>query len=87
MAGTKVLAGFVPDFDATVVARLEAAGAVILGKLVLCEGAFGPYFPGLQVTVPFPSIAVRWIYHRKVAAKHTMEPRWTYGHAGHDHLG
>ena len=33
------------------------------------------------MTVPFPSIAVRWIYHRKVAAKHTMEPRWTYGHA------
>jgi amidase len=49
MAGTKVLADFVPDFDATVVARLEAAGAVILGKLVLCEGAFGPYFPGLPV--------------------------------------
>ena len=39
MAGTKVLADFVPDVDATVVARLEAAGAVILGKLVLCEAA------------------------------------------------
>ncbi len=59
MAGTKVLADFVPDFDATVVARLEAAGAVILGKLVLCEGAFGPYFPGLQVPVN-PWDATRW---------------------------
>jgi amidase len=59
MAGTKVLANFVPDFDATVVARLEAAGAVILGKLVLCEGAFGPYFPGLQVPVN-PWDATRW---------------------------
>jgi amidase len=59
MAGTKVFADFVPDFDATVVARLEAAGAVILGKLVLCEGAFGPYCPGLQVPVN-PWDATRW---------------------------
>jgi amidase len=59
MAGTKVLADFVPDYDATVVARLEAAGAVILGKLVLCEGAFGPYYPGLQVPVN-PWDAGRW---------------------------
>jgi amidase len=59
MAGTKIFADFVPDFDATVVARLEAAGAVILGKLVLCEGAFGPYFPGLQVPVN-PWDAARW---------------------------
>ena len=59
MAGTKVFSDFVPDFDATVVARLEAAGAVILGKLVLCEGAFGPYFPGLQVPAN-PWDATRW---------------------------
>jgi amidase len=59
MAGTKIFADFVPDFDATVVARLEAAGAVILGKLVLCEGAFGPYYPGLQVPVN-PWDATRW---------------------------
>lgn len=59
MAGTKVFADFVPDYDATVVARLEAAGAVILGKLVLCEGAFGPYFPGSQVPVN-PWDATRW---------------------------
>jgi amidase len=59
MAGTKVFADFVPDFDATVVARLEAAGAVMLGKLALCEGAFGPYFPGLQVPVN-PWDSTRW---------------------------
>ncbi len=59
MAGTKVFADFVPDFDATVVARLEAAGAIVLGKLVLCDGAFGPYFPGLQVPVN-PWDATRW---------------------------
>lgn len=59
MAGTKVMADFVPDFDATVVARLEAAGAVILGKLALCEGAFSPYAPGLQVPVN-PWDRTRW---------------------------
>ena len=59
MAGTKIFADFVPDFDATVVARLDAAGAVILGKLVLCEGAFGPYCPGLQVPAN-PWDATRW---------------------------
>ncbi len=59
MAGTVVLADFVPDVDATVVTRLEAAGAVILGKLALCEGAFGPYHPGLQVPVN-PWDSTRW---------------------------
>ena len=37
--GSKFLKDFVPDFDATVVARLRAAGAVILGKTVTTEYA------------------------------------------------
>ncbi|MDP7650053.1 MAG: amidase, partial [Candidatus Thalassarchaeaceae archaeon] len=32
MGGSKVMADHVPNFDATVVARLEAAGSVLLGK-------------------------------------------------------
>ncbi|HXG41959.1 MAG TPA: amidase [Dehalococcoidia bacterium] len=40
-AGSKVLAGSVPQEDATVVARLRRAGAVLLGKLNLHEFAFG----------------------------------------------
>ncbi len=59
MGGTKVLADFVPAFDATAVARLRAAGAVILGKLTLCEGAMGPYHPQLNVPVN-PWNAARW---------------------------
>jgi amidase len=50
-AGTKVLSGFMAESDADVVANLEEAGAVILGKQALCEGAFGPYHPGLAVPV------------------------------------
>jgi aspartyl-tRNA(Asn)/glutamyl-tRNA(Gln) amidotransferase subunit A len=40
-AGSKVLADFVPDYDATVVARLRAAGSVLLGKLNMHEFAAG----------------------------------------------
>jgi aspartyl-tRNA(Asn)/glutamyl-tRNA(Gln) amidotransferase subunit A len=39
--GSKFFADFVPDFDATVVERLQAAGAVIVGKTGLHELAFG----------------------------------------------
>ena len=45
MGGTAVLADFVPDHDATVVTRLDAAGAILLGKLNLTEGAMGGYHP------------------------------------------
>ena len=38
-AGSKVMAGFVPDYDATAVARLKAAGAILLGKLQTTEFA------------------------------------------------
>ncbi|MBW4040051.1 MAG: Asp-tRNA(Asn)/Glu-tRNA(Gln) amidotransferase subunit GatA [Acidobacteria bacterium] len=40
-AGSKILAGYRPPYDATVVARLEAAGAVVLGKLNCDEFAMG----------------------------------------------
>jgi aspartyl-tRNA(Asn)/glutamyl-tRNA(Gln) amidotransferase subunit A len=40
-AGSKILGNFVPPYDCTAVARLEAAGAVILGKLNCDEFAMG----------------------------------------------
>ncbi|MEM7536691.1 MAG: amidase [Chloroflexota bacterium] len=49
MGGAKVLADHVPTYDATVVTRLEAAGAVLLGKLNLTEGALGGYHPELDI--------------------------------------
>ncbi|MBI4279502.1 MAG: aspartyl/glutamyl-tRNA amidotransferase subunit A [Armatimonadetes bacterium] len=39
--GSKILADHVPDFDATVVARLREAGTVIVGKTNLHEFAYG----------------------------------------------
>ena len=40
-AGSKILAGYRPPYDATVVTRLETAGAVLLGKLNCDEFAMG----------------------------------------------
>ena len=40
-AGSKVLGNYVPPYDCTAVARLEAAGAVVLGKLNCDEFAMG----------------------------------------------
>jgi len=40
-AGSKILADYNPPYDATAVARLEAAGAVLLGKLNCDEFAMG----------------------------------------------
>ena len=47
MGGSGVFADNVPSIDATVVQRLRDAGAVLLGKLNLTEGAMGGYHPDL----------------------------------------
>ena len=51
MGATKALINHVPNFDCTVVQKLNAAGAVILGKLNLTEGAMAGYNPEFQVPV------------------------------------
>ena len=59
MGGARVLRDFVPDFDGTVVRQLKAAGAVILGKLNLTEGAMAGYNPEFDIPVN-PWGADRW---------------------------
>ena len=50
MGGMPIYADRIPSKDATVVARLTEAGAVLLGKLQMTEGAFSAHHP--DVTVP-----------------------------------
>jgi len=49
-SGTRMFRRWVPDYDATVVTRLREAGAIILGKLEMTEGATGGHHP--DVTPP-----------------------------------
>ena len=49
MGGMAIYRDFVPDFDATVVKRLDQAGAILLGKLNLTEGAMVGYHPDFEV--------------------------------------
>jgi len=51
MGGTAVNANHIPKFDATVVQKLAQAGAILLGKLNLTEGAMGGYHPDFPIPI------------------------------------
>jgi aspartyl-tRNA(Asn)/glutamyl-tRNA(Gln) amidotransferase subunit A len=55
-AGSAVLADWMPAADSTCVARLQAGGCVMLGKLITHEFAFGIQFPGHR----FPAARNPW---------------------------
>lgn len=50
-AGMAIHAAFKPNHDSTVVARFAEAGAVLLGKLQLTEGAFADHHPSITPPV------------------------------------
>jgi amidase len=49
--GMHIHRSFTPSYNATVVERLERAGAVILGKLSMTEGAFASHHPAMPMPV------------------------------------
>jgi len=51
-AGSKILKGYIPPFDATVVARCRAAGAQILGKTTQDEFGFGTFNVNTPYKIP-----------------------------------
>jgi aspartyl-tRNA(Asn)/glutamyl-tRNA(Gln) amidotransferase subunit A len=51
-----VLENWIPDVDATTVAKLQNAGTILLGKLGMHEFAFG----GPSVDAPFPAVRNPW---------------------------
>lgn len=58
-SGTRVMASRVASETATAVARLLAAGAVVLGKTQLTEGAFAAHHPDIDPPIN-PWDATRW---------------------------
>src|SRR6266566_129364 len=50
-AGMLIHKDFIPPYTCTVVERLERAGAIILGKLSMTEGAFAIHHPGMPTPV------------------------------------
>ncbi len=56
---SKILANWVPEYDATVVEKLNAAGAVLVGKLGMTEFALAGYHPSIHPPVN-PWAADRW---------------------------
>ena len=58
-AGMTIYKDFIPQRDATVVARLEAAGSVLLGKLQMTEGALSAHHPAIKAPLN-PWSAAHW---------------------------
>jgi amidase len=50
-AGMFIHKNFIPPYTSTVVERLERAGAILLGKLSMTEGAFATHHPGMPTPV------------------------------------
>ncbi len=59
MAGMTIYQDYVPDSDATVITRLKAAGAVLLGKLQMTEGALSAHHPAIKAPLN-PWSAAHW---------------------------
>lgn len=85
-AGMTIYRDFVPDRDATVVARLKAAGAVLIGKLQMTEGAFSAHHPSIAPPVN-PWSAVHWTGVSSSGSGVATAAGLCYGSLGTDTLG
>ncbi|MBN9008149.1 MAG: amidase [Rhizobiales bacterium] len=81
--GTKIHATFVPPFNATVVDRLELAGAVTLGKLKMTEGAYTSHHPDDQAPLN-PWNADYWVGSSSSGSGVATSAGLCYGSIGTD---
>jgi amidase len=81
--GTAMFNSFVPSFNATVVERLEDAGAILLGKLQMAEGAYTSHHP--QVAVPLnPRNTGYWVGSSSTGSGVATSLGLCYGSLGSD---
>ena len=85
-AGMMIYKGHRPDNDATVVTRLREAGAVLLGKLQMTEGAFGQHHPSIDPPVN-PWSAAHWTGVSSSGSGVATAAALCYGSLGTDTLG
>ena len=82
-AGSTIFNSFVPSFNATVVERLEDAGAILLGKLQMTEGAYTSHHP--QVAAPLnPWNTSYWVGSSSTGSGVATSLGLCYGSLGSD---
>lgn len=81
--GTQVRKNWIPDADATVVERLARAGAVILGKVKLTEGAFSNHHPDVNPPCN-PWNAAHWTGVSSSGSGVSVSGRLAFGAIGTD---
>ena len=92
MAGTRTRAGglfstgFAPTDTATVVARLQSAGAIVVGKAQLTEGAWGVHHPDVVPPVN-PWAPDRWTGSSSSGSGVCVAAGMAYGAIGSDTAG
>ena len=85
-AGMTIYKDYRPEHDATVVTRLREAGAVLLGKLKLTEGAFGAHHPSIDPPIN-PWSAAHWTGVSSSGSGVATAAGLCYGSLGTDTLG
>jgi amidase len=85
-AGMAIYKEFKPAVDATVVTRLREAGAVLLGKLQMTEGAYGQHHPSIDPPVN-PWSADHWTGVSSSGSGVATAAGLCYGALGTDTLG
>lgn len=92
MAGTATRAGgffatgFAPNETATVVTRLQQAGAIVVGKAQLTEGAWGSHHPDIPAPVN-PWVEDRWSGASSSGSGVSVAAGLAYGAIGTDTAG
>ena len=85
-AGMAIYRNFAPERDATVVSRLKAAGAVLVGKLQMTEGAFSAHHPSVEPPIN-PWSATHWTGVSSSGSGVATAAGLCYGALGTDTLG
>lgn len=81
--GTTIRAGFMADYNATVVERLEVAGSVMLGKLAMTEGAYTSHHPEIP-SPPNPWHPDYWVGSSSTGSGVATAAGLCYGSIGSD---